>query len=379
MPAPDGAHDAHDPWLAEVPGVPLVVLTQRTVLESPGPIADSIAAVRVKPWDAWPPIFDAPGDIAHGAQPGVPFVVGVNPLTSTLSLFFARFPTPSAPCDGAALFGVDPLGFPSPAAFLVPLPGACHDTPLFTTTSTGGAHLVAAGGPSFDHPLHTTLLSAGGTPSALDIPGCAKTPLVGDAVPRGSGFLFVHAAGAPEGCSLSAGVGKILRVVDFQQDAGGTVILGVPVVEGADDMVQAHLLAAPSGGYRVVWRESGASAEIQPPAMAGSISLATFTVGAPFAVTDAGVDRVAVAGFGEGLAAAFTTALDDGGSRLTLRVFGAVDGVALAERSIDVPGAIVGRLSVIASPADGKSVLVTWTEAGSLPRVVKVARFDCGG
>ena len=169
-------------------------------------------------------------------------------------------------------------------------------------------------------------------------------------------------------------MGAAKQLIVRRLSPGGSA--AATVYEGTDDLVLTRLLRRSEGAW-LIFQESGASALLQPPAMAMRLA-ADGVPGAPFVITDPGLGQVAVAALGDGFAVAVVDAIDPSAPTIRLRVFSA-EGSALSEASFSTSGAwlVNDRLTLLGSP-DGTQLLVGWV--GTTPDQgsrVFLRRFDC--
>lgn len=386
LPALSPADEARAPLLLRLPEGRVAVLAGYTPIESPGVMPATITAVTLAPWGSWPPA-PGPHGVLDGAADLVPFVAKREPQAGAIALGLQRWPMSAPPgCNLAAHYGVSPDAPPGPAALQVLLNGSCNDRPVGVATAGNGLHFTATDADLLPgiRGLVAVVLDASGNTVNLPPPRCASTPLVGDVLPRDQRFLFAHASGDPDECFVAPsqpppGPARrlLLRRIGPNEDTEEVVYTGF------DDLVAVHLLPRADGAW-LVHRESGASAEQQPPALAMRLGPGN-AVGAPFEVTAAGTDRFAAASLGDGLVTAFTDSLDPSASTVVLRVF-SPEGEASGEASFSTNGAWLAwdRMAVLGGrdPGTGAgSVLVAWVGAGngSDPRRVWLRRFDCVG
>ncbi len=141
-------------------------------------------------------------------------------------------------------------------------------------------------------------------------------------------------------------------------------------------MVYARLLPGKTNPW-LVFRESGASAVLQPPGMALPIGLHGGS-GAAFPITDAGAGQMAVAALDDGLVVATVDAVDPSAPTIILRVYSSA-GLVIAATSFSTNNAWLSgdRLALVASP-DGTRFLVGWTGFKATPgTALFVRRFGC--
>ena len=234
---------------------------------------------------------------------------------------------------------------------------------------------MASGGGPGSRVLRSALLDkSGGLLSLLD-PYCASTHFVGDALRIEDGLLFIHSSSDGGSCSSSPelqGPARHLVLHRFNISGADTE----SEYTGSDDMVYARLLPGQTNPW-LVFRESGASALVQPPGMALPIGLHGGS-GSAFPITEAGAGQMAVAALGFGLVVATVDSLDPSAPTIILRVYSSA-GLSTAETSFSTNGAWHNgdRLTLIASP-DSSSFLVGWTGSQSTSgTALFVRRFDC--
>jgi hypothetical protein len=254
---------------------------------------------------------------------------------------------------------------------------------LAIATAGDGTHFVATDIPFGDKngvPARATeihLFDAAGNTLASPFYACASTSLVGDVLPDATGFVFVQSTGDSLDCNMPGTpvAARSLFLRRFQADKEDSFL----VYDGVDDMVFARVLPR-NGGTWVLFRESGASAEQQPPGMAIAVG-ADSPDGVPFAVTEAGAGQMAAAPLAGGFAVAFASTLDPSAPTITLRVYSAA-GAQQSETTFSTSQAWLNgdRLTLVASP-DGRKILVGWTgdapDPGNLGSRMFLRRFDC--
>lgn len=223
--------------------------------------------------------------------------------------------------------------------------------------------------------MNVEILTADGNLITSTNDACATSRLVGDVLSTQTGFLFVQSAGGALDCFQTDSPRRLfLRRFD---GAGEEQFV---VHDGFDDLVYTRILPR-NGGSWLFYRESGASAQVQPPAMAIPFGTDSAT-GQEFAITDPGVGQVAVAALGGGFVVAIVDTLDPSSATIQLRVYSAT-GTLTAQAAFSTGGAGFGlglgldRVTLIGSPG-GTSFLVGWTgsSAGTSRRMM-VRRFDC--
>ena len=374
----DGATATRDPLLQLLGTGDVLALVRGEAMNTPDSLPSTVAAVRLEPWALWPPTLHPPKLIY---QPGGtrPFVSSVEP-EGTFALGVERFPAAGPKgCGIDAVFGIS-LDAPGQDIVVPSVDATCDDAPVVIVTAGDGTHLVAndfrvnASGPG-SRALRPVLLDKnGGLLSALD-PHCALTHFVGDALRIEDGLLFVHSSSDGGSCSSSPelqGPARSLVLHRFNISGADTE----SEYTGMDDMVYARLL--PGKPYPwLVFRESGASALVQPPGMALPIGLHGGS-GSAFPITEAGAGQMAVAALGGGLVVATVDTLDPSAPTIILRVYSSA-GLITAETAFSTNGAWHNgdRLTLIASP-DSTSFLVGWTGLKSTPgTALFVRRFDC--
>lgn len=378
LPGPDFTLSAHDPTFQLLDDGDVLALVRREAPSSPGAGSVNITSTRIDPWSAWPPVVDNVVSVTASA-PGVPFVSSVEP-TGTFALGFKPFPMNAPPgCELQASYGItsgSPLG---PGSLSAHENGSCTDFPVSVATAGNGSHFVASdlllsdknGAPV--RGMSVELLTPDGNLITATNDACASSRFVGDVLPTQTGFLFVQSAGDALDCFQTTSARRLfLRRFD---GAGEEQFV---VHDGFDELVYTRILPR-KGGSWIFYRESGTSAEVQPPAMAVPFGTDSAT-GQEFAITDPGVGQVAVAALGGGFVVAILDTLDPSSATIQLRVYSAV-GTLGAQAAFSTSGAGFGldRVSLIGSPS-GTSFLVGWTgsNTGTSTRMM-ARRFDCGG
>jgi hypothetical protein len=377
------------PWLVATSDEHVVALSTRLAVESPGPVPHLAARTTFSPWASWPP------SLAQEAMPLVtarlvPFVASAEPPApgepSDPGSFAMAVSLTEPGCQRGALFDAPAGPLVDPLTDLS-TPGTCEDWPLAVARSAS-LRLV-----SFDVP--SALPGVDGVRRALTTiyddaggvlpPGpswCARSPLHGQAIPSpdGEGLWLAHGVGYPSAaCEAGEDLvppdvarGVVLRRVGLGVDEASLVYAGV------DDVPFVRLTPRSDGAWLVV-RESGASAVLEPPALALRVHL-DGAVGTPIELTTPGASVVGVGAFGDGLAVVMLDAIDPSAPTVIVRVFDA-SGALDAETSFGTSEAWASfdRLSVVAAP-DGSSLLVGY--AGDLgvgaagPELI-VRRLDC--
>lgn len=379
--APDASTGAHDPLLQLLAQGDVLALSRRTALESPGIVPDAIGAVRLDPWGVWPPTIHPPA-LVTGDATSASFVASAEPL-GTFSLGVERFPKNAPPgCSVSAVYGISPDSPPGPPPLDVPLLSACDDLPRGIATLNNGLHYVAVDGPWSDggapkRSFSAHLFDNGGAALTPPIPTvCASTPFVGDVIASGEEFLFVHSAGGKDDCSDAAVPATPARRLIVGRRGKASMSSAV-VVEGSDDMVHAQLLPRSTGAW-LIFRESGASAEVQPPGMAMLLG-PNGEPGTAFPITSPGAGRISATALGDGFVVAIVDAVDPAAPNILVGVHSS-DGTIAAETSFNTAeGWLNGdRLTLVASPS-GTSFLVGWAGASKAPpgSEVFVHRLDC--
>jgi hypothetical protein len=378
VPISDGTQAARDALLLLLGTGEVLALVRGEALTTPDDLPTTVASIRLEPWTLWPPTIHPP-NVVHQLGWKTPFVATVEPQ-GTFALGVERYPfNNQTGCDLDAVFGISP-DVSGTGALNQAVSGTCDDAPLAIATAGDGMHLVANdlnfdGNSPGARRLEPVLLGAkGGLLASLD-PYCASKPFVADALSIDGTLFFVHSSATSASCDSTPGpqdVPSQLVLHRFQGQLGSSEAL----YTGLDDMVDARLLPRPGGGW-LVFRESGASALVQPPGMAMPVGQKAGW-GAEFPITEAGAGRMAVAALGDGLVVAVVDSLDPSAPTVLLRVYSGA-GTLLTESSFSTSGAWLNgdRLSLIASP-DGRSFLVGWTGSKSTPgSALFVRRFDC--
>jgi predicted small lipoprotein YifL len=378
VPTFDGAAAARDPLLQLLGTGGVLALVRGEATNTPDSLPGPVAAVRLEPWALWPPTLH-PSKMIYPIGGAGPFVSGVEP-EGTFALGVERSPAANPKgCGIDAVFGIS-LDAPGQDIVVPSVDATCDDAPVVIATAGDGTHLVAgdfrvnAGGPG-SRALRTALLDkSGGLLSSLD-PHCASTRFVGDTLPIGDGLLFVHSSSDGGSCSSSPELqGPARRLVLHRFNISGADTESE--YTGSDDMVYARLLPGKTNPW-LIFRESGASAEVQPPGMALPVGLQGGS-GSAFPITEPGAGQMAVAALGFGLVVATVDAIDPSTPTIFLRVYSSA-GLITAEVSFSTNGAWHNgdRLTLIASP-DSTSFLVGWTGFKSTPgTALFVRRFDC--
>lgn len=379
VPTSDGTRAARDPLLLLLGTGDVLALVRGEALTTPGDIPTTVASIRLEPWTLWPPTIHPP-NVIHQMGWKTPFVAAVEPQ-GTFALGVERYPfnNPTG-CDLDAVFGIAPDA-PGTGAFNQPSPGTCNDAPIGIATAGDGTHLVASD-LSFDgnspgaRILQSVLLDAkGGLLATLD-PYCASNRFVGDMLSIDGNLFFVHSSSDSGQCISSPGPQGVARHLLLHR-LHGQIDSTETVYDGEDDLVYARLLPRPGGAW-LIFRESGASAVVQPPGMAMPIGLQQGS-GAAFPITTSpGAGQMAVAALGGGFVVAVVDFLDPSAPTILLSVYSEA-GQLLTETSFSTNGAWLNgdRLSLIASP-DARSFLVGWTGNESAPgSELFVRRFDC--
>jgi hypothetical protein len=377
LPVPGSS--ARDPLLLAGLDGTVIALTRHEPVESPGIVPSTISAIVLQPWGTWPPPIVSTHTQIVDDMWAVPFAASVEPK-GTLAVLVERFPKNSKPsCQLGALYGVAADGAPNPTALTLSIDGGCDDVPVSIATAGNGTHFLAASrtispkghGSSFKQ------ITADGTTVTSAQDHCASTAIVGDMIPGETDLLFVNATSDNDPC-FNGGTeapGPARKLLLRHQLVVGIEGL-TTVYDGADDVVYTRLLPR-KGGSWLLFRESGASAEVQPPGMAMPLGPDGAT-GEPFPVTSDGTDRVAAAALGDGFVVAFVDSLDPSAPNIVLRVYSAT-GALSAQTSFDTNGAWLNgdRLTLVGSP-DGRSFLVGWTgDQGSVGNTLFMRRFDC--
>jgi hypothetical protein len=377
VPTGDGTTAARDPLLQRLGGGAVLALVRGDLTAAPGSLPSTLASVRLEPWGAWPPVIPAPKVVYQGGW-DVPFVSSVEP-GGTFALGIAPFPQNNPlGCDVVALFGLSPDA-PGPAPFTLHVQGTCNDRPRGVVTLNNGLQLAAAdlawnsgNGPKRSWAVH--LFHAGVELTPTPLPVCASTPLVGDVLAAGEEFLFVHSAGGKNDCGAGVAASPARRLVVERR--GKASESSAVVYDGTDDLVHAQLLPR-TGGAWVVFRESGASAEVQPPGLAMPLG-ADSAPGAAFQITEPGTGMMSATALGDGLVVAFVDSIDPSAPTIVVRVYSATGTLAGQASFSTSAGWYNGdRLTLVASP-DGASFLVGWTGLEpALGSALFVRRFDC--
>jgi hypothetical protein len=372
----DLALSAHDPILELLGNGDVLALARREAPNSPAVGSVNITSTRFDPWSGWPPALDPAVDVI-ASSPGVTFVSSVEP-TGTFALGLKPFPD-NAPlgCQLQASYGIASGGPLGPGALSVHANGTCADLPISVATAGDGSHLVASDLLASDkngglvREMIIEVLAADGNLITSANDACATDRLVGDVLPTTTGFLFVQSGGDALDC-FNPGPARQLYLRHFE----GGIEETFAVHAGFDDLVYTRILPRPGGSW-IFYRESGASAEVQPPAMAMPFG-ADSGAGPEFAITDPGAGPVAVAALGNGFVVASIDSLDPSSSTILLRVYSSTGALA-TQAAFSTGGAGFGldRVALIGSPT-GSSFLVGWTgsNTGSSTKMI-VRRFDC--
>lgn len=381
VPTSDGTTAARDPRLLLLGTGDVLALVRGETPTPTGDLPSTVASVRLEPWKLWPPTLHAPNVIY---QPGykAPFVAAVEPQ-GTFALGVERFPlnNPTG-CDLDAFFGLAPdAPGPGPGSVSQSMPGTCDDAPIGIATAGDGTHLVAndlnfGGGSPVSRILQSVLLDAKGGLLATLGPYCASNRFVGDMLPIAGSLFFVHSSSDNGQCPSSPGPQGVARHLVLHR-LHGQIDSTETMYDGEDDMVYARLLPRPGGAW-LIFRESGASALVQPPGMAMPIGLQQGSGSAFPITTTPGAGQMAVAALGGGFVVAVVDSVDPSAPTVLLSVYSG-EGMLLTETSFSTNGAWLNgdRLSLIASP-DSTSFLVGWTGNKSAPgSELFVRRFDC--
>lgn len=364
---------ARDPWLLAGPSDRVLALSRRVLLEGPFGVTDQVDLAGFDGWGAWPP---DPGEaLSLTPTASLPFAAHGGDAPS----FALAVTLPGDACDVAGLYGL-------PAPLALPATSACPSAPLAAATAGDGSRLRAfdvptqqAGNPS--RRLRAEVLDPAGAVLAVASDACAGTPLVADVVARGDFFLLAHAVGAPwSGClagedlpPASSGAAVAVRRL------GPAVDEPVVAWTGTDDVVFVRLLPR-TGGAWLILRESGASALIQPGAVALPLG-PDGPVGAPFEVTSPASFGVAAAAYGEGFVTAHADVLDPSAPQIVVRLWGPT-GALEAETSFSTSDAWLSgadRLSLVAS-TEARAILVAFVGGDPGPSPggqLHVRRIDC--
>ena len=244
-------------------------------------------------------------------------------------------------------------------------PPAIHP-PASVVDSMPGVSFVSAAEPTGTFALATA-------PFPMNAPpGCDLTASFGISpdAPPGPAAMTFHTTGNCNDFPLA--VPRRLFLRRFQ----GATEESFFVADGFDDMVYARILPR-KGGSWIFYRESGASAEVQPPGMAVPFGIDS-TEGAAFPITHDGSGPMAVAALAGGFVVAFAALINPSAPSVIVRVYSAT-GTLTAESSFSTSTAWlnVDRLTLVASP-DGNSFLVGWTGTNAGPgSAMFVRRFDC--
>lgn len=378
LPASDMNRAARDPWLELLAQGDVLALSRREPFEGPTLIPSVIDSVRLDPWGSWPPPIHPPASVAD-SMPDVSFVSATEPK-GTFALATVPFPMNAPPgCDLTASFGISPDAPPGPAAMTFHVAGNCDDFPLAVATTDDGSHFVAYDlflGDKGGLPLRGSaieVLDGSGNILAQPTFACASTRFVGDVLATATTFLFVQSASDSLDCSVS-GTTRRLFLRRFQ----GATEESFVVADGFDDMVYARILPR-KGGSWIFYRESGASAEVQPPGMAVPFGIDS-AEGPAFPITHDGSGPMAVAALAGGFVVAYADLIDPSAPSIIVRVYSPT-GTLVTQTSFSTSSAWLNgdRLTLIASP-DGVSFLVGWTGTTGKPgsgAAMFVKRFDC--
>lgn len=376
LPGANLALSARDPILELLGNGDVLALARRDAPDSPAVGSVHITATRFDPWSAWPPALDPAVEVTPSA-PAFGFVSSVEP-PSTFALGFRPFPANAPPgCVLQASYGIAPGAPLGPDALSAHETGSCSDSPVSVATAADGSHFVASDILASDNSgtpvreMSIAVLAPTGNLILSANDACATTPFVGDVLATTSGFLFVQSAGDSLECFHAVAPRRLyLRRFDGASEESFVVH------DGFDDLVYARILPR-KGGSWIFYRESGASAEVQPPTMAVPFGTDSAT-GAEFPISDPGAGPVAVAALGGGFIVATVDSLDPTAPTVLLRIY-SPEGNLTTQSSFSASEAWPGAdpLAIIASP-DSKSFLVGWTggNPGGPARLI-VRRFDC--
>ena len=378
LPAAAPKRSARDPWLDRLAAGDVLAVARHDLVGGPMFAPQAIEAVRLDPWAAWPPTVHAPTPVID-SMPDMPFVAATEPQ-GTFALGVMQVPMKApAGCSLAAIYGIAPDAPPGPDTLAAHLTDDCSALPISVATAEDGSHFVASDTLVSDKDgkeirgMIVTVLDPEGNLIASPNLACASNRFVGDVLATGPDFLFVQSASDGLDCAAK-GTARRLFLRRFHGAAEERLV----VADGFDDMVYARILPRP-GGTWIFFRESGASAEVQPPGMA--IAFGTDSAaGTAFPVTDPGVGQMAVAALAGGFVVAYADLLDSSSPTIVLRVYSAT-GTLTTQRAFSTGEAWLNgdRLTLIASP-DGTRFLVGWVGksgvAGSDTGMF-VRRFDC--
>ncbi|MEP7120170.1 MAG: hypothetical protein ABJE95_04630 [Byssovorax sp.] len=372
----DSPTSAHDPALLQLAQGDVLALARHQAPNAPAVGSVNLIASRFDAWGTWLPDSVFASEVTASA-PDFPFVSSAEPK-GTFALGMKPFPQGGPiDCQLQATYGISPDAPSSPGALTAHSNGTCDDYPISVATAQDGTHLVASDlslGNETGVELRAMtieVLDPTGELIISSIESCATKRLVGDALPTTDGFLFVQSAADSLDCFNPTSPRAL-----FLRHFHGTIEDDFDVHDGFDDLVYTRILPR-AGGSWILYRESGASAEVQPPAIAvpfGTDSVA----GSEFPVTNPGAGQVAAAAFGGGFAVASVDSIDPSGATVLLRVY-SPQGTLTAQTSFSTNGAWLGadRLAILASP-DSSKLLVGWTggDSGASARMM-VRRFDC--
>jgi hypothetical protein len=377
LPGSDLALSAHEPIFELLGKTDVLALARREAPNSPAVGSVNLTSTRFDAWSTWPPPpFDPPVNVIASA-PGFTFVSSVEP-NGTFALGMKPYPM-NAPvgCELQASYGITPgapLGLGALSAHAL---GTCDDVPISVASAGNGTHFVASDLVISDKTgtpvrgMSVEILSPDGNLLTATNDACASSRLVGDVLATQTGFLFVQSAGDALDCFQTDPPRRL-----FLRRFDGASEESFVVHDGFDDLVYTRILPR-KGGSWIFYRESGASAEVQPPAMAVPFGTDSAT-GQEFAITDPGVGQVAIGALGGGFVVAIVDTLDPSSATILVRVYSAA-GVLTAQSSFSTSGAGFGldRVAVIGSPS-GTSFLVGWTgsSAGGSTKMM-MRRFDC--
>jgi hypothetical protein len=376
--APNGS--ARDPWLDRLPTGDVVAVARHVPVGGPMFAPQAIETVRLNPWTGWPPIIH-PANKTLDITPDAPFVAAAEPQ-DTFAVGVMPYPM-SAPagCTLAAIYGMSPYGAPGPGSLTAHLNDDCNALPISVATAEDGTHFVASDtflsmkdGKEL-RGMVVTLLDPGGDLIASPNLACASNRFVGDVLAKGPDFLFVQSSSDSVDCSTE-GTARRLFLRRFQGATEESFI----VADGFDDMVYARILPRPGGSW-IFYRESGASAEVQPPGMAVPFGVDS-AAGTAFPVTDVGSGPMAVAALAGGFVVAFADLVDPSAPTIVVRVY-STTGTLTSQSSFSTNEVWWNgdRLTLIASP-DGTRFLVGWTGKSGVvgsDTGMFVRRFDCAG
>ncbi len=363
----------HDPALVRV--------GDRTVAAARlGPAAMGEASVlghvAVDVFDAWPPppaLLRDTAPLAWAAPPAFsPFEDG------TFAVAYLDWPG----CVHRAASGLDPTAdYPDPARYPASFEAGvgCFRRVRALAGLPSGTRAVASSIQSPAMPdsytLETVRASPEGTFLTYDEPACALWHLVADLEVLSGEIVIANTNATPTlSCDDRLGVANDVVVGVLGSGVADTTISAV------DDIVDVDLLPQPGGASFLLFRESGASARVAPPAMAVELGPDQEQVGEPWPATGAGLTRVAAASIpGGGFVVVSDETLADEAT-LTLRAFRS-DGSLRAEVAVPVgSGSPTNeRLAVLTSP-DGRAAVVAWSSVDpGGASAVQSARVDCLG